>query len=75
MKAVDRLANDRGLGQEVGIWVCTFANCQFGQDFGKKLQDWVVSCWAHSDMVNTCQGSLSLVRKESAQRSTGGFWF
>lgn len=37
--AVDKLVVDRSLSVNTAIWICTFANCQFGEDFGAMLKD------------------------------------
>ncbi|CAE7291540.1 TERF2IP [Symbiodinium natans] len=39
MQAVDNMTMDRALSIYTPIWVCTFANCQFGENFGSKLMD------------------------------------
>ncbi|CAE7742303.1 Samtor [Symbiodinium sp. CCMP2456] len=39
MQAVDKMTMDRALSIYTPIWICTFANCQFGENFGSKLMD------------------------------------
>lgn len=39
MAVVDRLMVDKSLSIRTAIWICTFANCQFGEDFGTMLTD------------------------------------
>lgn len=37
--AIDRLVLDKSLSVSTAIWICTFANCQFGEDFGTMLSE------------------------------------
>ena len=39
MSVVDRFAHDHSLSASVPIWVCAFANNQFGEDFGLGLRE------------------------------------
>mmetsp|Transcript_63345 Transcript_63345/g.151132 ORF Transcript_63345/g.151132 Transcript_63345/m.151132 type:complete len:757 (+) Transcript_63345:61-2331(+) len=39
MQAVNKLTLDRSLSIHTKVWICTFANCQFGEKFGSKLID------------------------------------
>lgn len=39
MQAVDKMTLDQSLSIYTPIWVCTFAICQFGENFGNKLMD------------------------------------
>ena len=39
MTVVDRFANANGLSAAVPIWICTFANNQFGEDFGSGVRE------------------------------------
>ena len=39
MSVVDRFAHDHSLSASVPIWVCAFANNQFGEDFGSGLRE------------------------------------
>ncbi|CAJ1365977.1 unnamed protein product [Effrenium voratum] len=44
MQSVDKMALDRSLSIYTPIWICTFANCQFGENFGSKLMDCPFIC-------------------------------
>mmetsp|Transcript_67728 Transcript_67728/g.144927 ORF Transcript_67728/g.144927 Transcript_67728/m.144927 type:complete len:760 (+) Transcript_67728:47-2326(+) len=37
--AIDRLVEDKSFSINTEIWICTFANCQFGEDFGAMLEE------------------------------------
>ena len=39
MSVVDEVARTFNLSGSVGIWICTFACCQFGEDFGTCLSE------------------------------------
>eukprot|EP00746_Dinoflagellata_sp_MGD_P086878 gnl/MRDRNA2_/MRDRNA2_344378_c0_seq1.p1 gnl/MRDRNA2_/MRDRNA2_344378_c0~~gnl/MRDRNA2_/MRDRNA2_344378_c0_seq1.p1 ORF type:complete len:131 (-),score=21.51 gnl/MRDRNA2_/MRDRNA2_344378_c0_seq1:171-518(-) len=39
MAVVDNMVADKGLSVSIPIWVYTFANSQFGEDFGAKIED------------------------------------
>jgi len=39
MAAVDMLVQDKALSVDTTIWICTFANNQFGEDFGSKIME------------------------------------
>ena len=39
MHAVDQVVDRRGLGISATLWICTFANNQFGEDFGASIRD------------------------------------
>lgn len=39
MSAVESLVADKSLSVTTPIWICTFAICQFGENFGSKLED------------------------------------
>lgn len=39
MASVDMLVRDKALSMETKIWICTFANNQFGEDFGANLAE------------------------------------
>lgn len=39
MAVVDRLELDRSFSNQIAIWICTFANSQFGEDFGAMLEE------------------------------------
>merc|ERR1712061_571789 len=37
MDVIDELLKRKEVGVHTAIWVCTFANCQFGENFGTSL--------------------------------------
>ena len=39
MTAIDRVIDDRALSICSTFWVCTFANNQFGENFGARIVD------------------------------------
>eukprot|EP00930_Biecheleria_cincta_P084078 TRINITY_DN73572_c0_g1_i1.p1 TRINITY_DN73572_c0_g1~~TRINITY_DN73572_c0_g1_i1.p1 ORF type:complete len:720 (-),score=111.46 TRINITY_DN73572_c0_g1_i1:194-2353(-) len=39
MAVVENVLAEKGLSITVAIWVCTFANSQFGEDFGSRLEE------------------------------------
>merc|ERR1711933_671866 len=39
MAAIDLLISDRALGSQTRLWICTFANTQFGENFGEHIVD------------------------------------
>ncbi|CAJ1370192.1 unnamed protein product [Effrenium voratum] len=39
MYAIDRIVDDKALGVGAALWICTFANNQFGEDFGANIRD------------------------------------
>ena len=60
MSIVDKVVEDRGLSSNATIWVCTFANSQFGESFGTGLTD-SPFCKA----INAAQGLVLVVDRES----------
>lgn len=39
MYAIDRIVDRKALGIGATLWICTFANNQFGEDFGASIRD------------------------------------
>jgi len=39
MAIIEHLVQDKGISINTGLWICTFANCQWGEDFGERIMD------------------------------------
>eukprot|EP00404_Azadinium_spinosum_P060963 CAMPEP_0180698238 /NCGR_PEP_ID=MMETSP1038_2-20121128/3919_1 /TAXON_ID=632150 /ORGANISM="Azadinium spinosum, Strain 3D9" /LENGTH=797 /DNA_ID=CAMNT_0022729797 /DNA_START=45 /DNA_END=2439 /DNA_ORIENTATION=+ len=59
MAVIDNLVNDKSLSVTTTIWICTFANNQFGEDFGVSLQQ--CPFIAALESVKTCKGTTVFI--------------
>ena len=64
MEVVDKLVSDRGYHHRVAIWVCTFANSQFGENFGAKLEASPFYC-----AISMAEGTVLVVDRDAGSLS------
>ena len=64
MAVVDKLVLDRGYHHRVAIWVCTFANSQFGEDFGPNLE-----ASPYYSAISMAEGTVLVVDRDAGSLS------